>query len=180
MPDLYLFNKPYGVVTQFRSSQLHDKTLADYLPIPDIYPAGRLDKDSEGLLLLTNDGKLQHKISHPAHKLAKTYWVQIEGLADDAAIKTLQNGVILKDGVTLPAAVERMQEPDIWPRDPPVRYRAKIPTSWLRITITQGKNRQVRRMTAAVGYPTLRLIRYAIGDWTLEGLELGQFKKIQV
>ena len=152
--------------------------LADYIALPGFYPAGRLDTDSEGLLLLTDDGKLQHRITDPRHKLPKTYLVQVEGVPDAAALEKLRRGVQLKDGMTLPAEARGMAEPDdLWPRDPPVRFRKAIPTSWLALTIREGRNRQVRRMTAAVGHPTLRLIRYAIGEWTLDGLRPGEWRE---
>lgn len=183
MSDLYLFNKPYGVISQF--TELDGAiSLSDYISIPNIYPAGRLDKDSEGLLLLTNDGKLQHAISNPKKKMEKTYWVQVEGIPDKNAIELLKRGVKLKDGITLPAKACLIDETEIlsklWPRVPPIRFRANKPTSWLEIKIKQGKNRQVRRMTAAVGFPTLRLVRYAIGEWTVDNVKLGQFKHITV
>ncbi len=172
-------NKPFDVLCQF-SPQLGKQTLADFVDIKDVYAAGRLDRDSEGLLLLTDDGQLQHQISHPKHKLAKTYWVQVDGDITDDAIAQLQSGVVLKDGKTQPAQAKRMAEPkDLWERDPPVRFRANIPTSWLSLQITEGKNRQVRRMTAAVGFPTLRLIRYAIGNITLHGLSIGTYKEVE-
>lgn len=175
MSRILLFNKPYGVICQFSRDGMHP-TLADYIAVPDVYPAGRLDTDSEGLLLLTDDGKLQHRITDPKHKLAKTYWVQVEGVPDEAALKSLRGGVQLKDGMTLPAEAQRMEEPaGLWQRDPPVRFRKEIPTSWLSLTIREGRNRQVRRMTAVVGLPTLRLIRYAIGEWTLDGIAPGQW-----
>lgn len=175
MSRILLFNKPYGVICQFSPDGMHP-TLADYIAVPGVYPAGRLDTDSEGLLLLTDDGKLQHRITDPAHKLAKTYWVQVEGVPDEAALRSLRCGVQLKDGMTLPAEAQLMEEPaGLWQRDPPVRFRKEIPTSWLSLTIREGRNRQVRRMTAAVGFPTLRLIRYAIGDWTLDGIAPGQW-----
>ncbi|MFZ2163515.1 MAG: rRNA large subunit pseudouridine synthase E [Sideroxyarcus sp.] len=178
MSRVLLFNKPYGVICQFSRDGMHP-TLADYIAMPDFYPAGRLDTDSEGLLLLTDDGKLQHRITDPKHKLPKTYWVQVEGMPDQAAVKRLRDGVQLKDGMTLPAGAEPMDEPPgLWQRDPPIRFRKDIPTSWLQLTIREGKNRQVRRMTAAVGFPTLRLIRHAIGDWKLDGIELGKWLNI--
>ena len=176
-PTLVLFNKPYDVLCQFTDNSTPARaTLADYLPIADVYAAGRLDRDSEGLLLLTNCGKTQHLISDPKHKMSKTYWVQVEGLISDTALVQLTRGVELKDGLTLPARAEHLTEPDIWPRTPPIRQRADIPTSWISLTITEGRNRQVRRMTAAVGYPTLRLIRVRIGDWTLGDLRPGQYQ----
>jgi len=177
MSRILLFNKPYGVICQFSRDGLHP-TLADYIPVQQVYPAGRLDTDSEGLLLLTDDGKLQHRITDPEHKLPKTYWVQVEGVPDEAALEKLQQGVMLKDGLTLPALASVMGEPvDLWQRDPPVRFRQNIPTSWLQLTIREGRNRQVRRMTAAVGFPTLRLIRYAIGDWPLDRLGSGEWRE---
>ncbi len=177
MSRILLFNKPYGVICQFSRDGMHP-TLADYIAVPGVYPAGRLDTDSEGLLLLTDDGKLQHRITDPKHKLPKTYWVQVEGVPDEAALQQLRRGVALKDGMTLPAEVRAMEEPAaLWPRNPPVRFRQNIPTSWIALTIREGKNRQVRRMTAAVGFPTLRLIRYRIGDWTLDGLPPGQWRQ---
>jgi 23S rRNA pseudouridine2457 synthase len=177
MSYILLFNKPFGVICQFSRDGIHP-TLADYIALPKFYPAGRLDTDSEGLLLLTDDGKLQHRISDPKHKLPKTYWVQVEGEPTEAALKQLRCGVQIKGSMTLPAEVNLMPEPEkLWPRNPPVRIRKNIPTSWLRLTIREGKNRQVRRMTAAVGFPTLRLIRYRIGDWTLNDLPLGEWRK---
>jgi len=180
MSRVLLFNKPYGVVCQFSRDGLHP-TLADYIPVAEVYAAGRLDTDSEGLLLLTDDGKLQHHITDPQHKLPKTYWVQVEGVPDGNALEQLKKGVMLKDGLTLPAQVELMDEPaNLWLRDPPVRFRQSIPTSWLRLTIREGKNRQVRRMTAAIGCPTLRLIRFSIGDWSLSGLATGEWREARV
>jgi 23S rRNA pseudouridine2457 synthase len=175
---LILFNKPYGVLSQF-TGEVHDKTLADFIHISNVYPAGRLDKDSEGLLLLTDEGWLQDLISHPRNKFPKTYWVQTDNIPDEAALERLEQGVRLKDGLTLPAKVRQISEPDIWPRTPPVRYRKAIPTAWLALTIREGRNRQVRRMTAAVGFPTLRLIRYSVGPWTLEGLHPGEYRVIE-
>jgi 23S rRNA pseudouridine2457 synthase len=177
MSRILLFNKPYGVICQFSRDGLHP-TLADYIPVPDVYAAGRLDTDSEGLLLLTNDGVLQHRITDPKHKQAKTYWVQVEGVPDSVAMLNLQKGVQLKDGLTLPAQARLVDEPNtLWLRNPPVRERKNIPTSWLELTIREGKNRQVRRMMAAVGHPTLRLIRYAIGEWTLGDLKVGEWRE---
>lgn len=171
MSRVLLFNKPFGVICQFSADGLHP-TLADYIPVPAFYPAGRLDTDSEGLLVLTDDGQLQHRITDPKHKLPKTYWVQVEGVPDEGALNRLRSGVSLKDGMTMPAGANLMDEPPgLWSRNPPVRERKAIPTRWLELTIREGKNRQVRRMTAAVGFPTLRLIRYRIGEWTLDGLE---------
>lgn len=176
MGRILLFNKPFGVICQFSHDGMHP-TLADYIPVPEFYPAGRLDTDSEGLLVLTDDGQLQHRITDPKHKLPKTYWVQVEGVPTEAALEKLRRGVPLNDGLTLPAGVRLMDEPvALWPRNPPVRVRRAIPTSWLELTIREGKNRQVRRMTAAAGFPTLRLIRYRIGDWTLEGLAPGTWR----
>lgn len=156
------------------------KTLADFIPTKGVYPAGRLDYDSEGLLLLTDDGQLQHRIAHPAAKLAKTYWVQVEGDIDEKALQQLRNGVTLKDGKTLPAKAKRLGNVELWERHPPIRERANIPTSWLALTIKEGKNRQVRRMTAAVGFPTLRLVRVNIGDWHIDGLAPGEYCEIIV
>jgi 23S rRNA pseudouridine2457 synthase len=179
MTRIFLFNKPYGVLTQFTDADGRP-VLADYIDIPGIYPAGRLDKDSEGLLLLTDDGKLQQRISDPRFKLPKTYWAQVEGVPDEQALATLRKGVSLKDGMTGPAeALLLSSEPDqLWPRDPPIRYRASIPDSWIELTIREGRNRQVRRMTAAVGYPTLRLVRCAIGPWALNGLQPGDLREL--
>ncbi len=176
MSKIILFNKPFNVLCQFSDDGIAHKTLADYINIPNVYAAGRLDKDSEGLLLLTGDGKLQARIAHPKFKLPKTYWVQVEGVPDELALDKLRNGVVLKDGKTLPAQARMMEEPDVlWERTPPVRFRANIPTSWIELSIKEGKNRQVRRMTAAVGFPTLRLIRYAIGPWTLDNIQTGDW-----
>ena len=172
--DIFLFNKPYQVMSQFTDSDGR-ANLSDYIRIPAIYPAGRLDYDSEGLMILTGDGELQHQISHPRHKLPKTYWVQVDGDINEEALKQLRAGVGLNDGPTLPAIADKIVEPaSLWPRTPPVRFRANIPTSWISLTISEGRNRQVRRMTAAVGFPTLRLIRASIGNWNIEGLAPGE------
>ncbi|MFY3773253.1 pseudouridine synthase [Marinobacter salsuginis] len=185
MAELVLFNKPFQVLSQFTDDGVSGggsprATLADYLRIPGIYPAGRLDYDSEGLLLLTSEGPLQHRIASPSLKMPKTYWVQVEGDITEDALKHLAAGVQLKDGLTRPAKATRIAAPAVWPRVPPVRHRETVPTSWIELTITEGKNRQVRRMTAAVGFPTLRLIRYRIGDWTLEGLDSGAHRTVTV
>lgn len=176
---LILFNKPYGVLCQFTDERTGPPrpTLAAYIDRPGLYPAGRLDLDSEGLLLLTDDGRLQTRIADPRFKMPKTYLVQVEGNPDEAALATLRRGVRLKDGPTLPAQVERIDAPPLWPRDPPVRFRKSVPDCWIRLTIREGRNRQVRRMTAAVGYPTLRLVRWNIGDWALDGIAQGQWRE---
>lgn len=172
-----LFNKPFEVLCQF-TDQEDRETLANYIRIPELYAAGRLDRDSEGLLLLTNNGMLQHRISHPDFKLAKTYLVQVEGEVSTKALKQLCDGVKLKDCVTAPAQATRVEEPDwLWPRNPPIRFRKDIPTSWIKLTITEGRNRQVRRMSAAVGYPTLRLVRINIGTHSVEGIAPGEHKE---
>lgn len=175
MHHLVLFNKPYGVLCQFRPVA-GTPTLADFIDLPGVHPAGRLDKDSEGLLLLTDDGALQQRIANPRHKLWKTYWVQVEGTPADSALAALRQGVLLNDGPTLPARVREISPPQLWPRDPPIRHRAQIPTAWLEIAIREGRNRQVRRMTAAVELPTLRLVRVAVGHWRLRGLQPGQWR----
>jgi 23S rRNA pseudouridine2457 synthase len=172
---LILFNKPYNVLTKFTDAEERD-TLAHYIKLPGVYPAGRLDRDSEGLLLLTDDGSLQHRLSDPRHKMPKTYWVQVEGIPDDDALEALRRGMLIEGRKTRPAQARRMQEPALWPRNPPIRVRLHIPTAWIELTLTEGRNRQVRRMTAAVGHPTLRLIRYAIGPWTLQGLQPGAWR----
>ena len=178
-PRLILFNKPYGVLPQFTDEGAGPArpTLADYIEVPGVYAAGRLDRDSEGLLLLTGDGRLQARIADPRFKMAKTYLVQVEGEPDAAALEALRRGVRLKDGATRPAEAERIEPPSLWPRDPPVRFRKSVPDSWLRLTIREGRNRQVRRMTAAVGFPTLRLVRWSIGEWSVEGLGPGEWRE---
>ena len=177
---MVLLNKPYGVVCQF-SPHSGRPTLSDYVRIPAVYPAGRLDWDSEGLVVLTADGQLQHRIADPRSKQPKVYWVQVEGIPDEAALQMLRRGVDLGDLVTRPAAVERIEEPpDLWERRPPIRIRKSIPTAWLALTLHEGKNRQVRRMTAAVGHPTLRLIRWQVGAWNLHGLGPGQYRSAPV
>jgi 23S rRNA pseudouridine2457 synthase len=176
MARILLFNKPFDVLCQFTDGGGR-ATLADYITEPGIYPAGRLDRDSEGLVLLTDDGRLQHLISHPRHKQEKTYWVQVEGEIGEAACRQLEQGVVLKDGSARAIRAATLAEPNLWERDPPIRYRKTVPTSWLSLVIDEGRNRQVRRMTAAVGFPTLRLIRYAIGPWNLDGLRPGEYRE---
>lgn len=172
---LVVLNKPYGVLTQF-TDERGRQTLKAYVDVPSVYPAGRLDSNSEGVVLLTNDGRLQARIAEPKYHMPKTYWVQVEGQAQAEQLAVLASGVMLKDGLTLPAQVREIAEPSLWERDPPVRFRAHIPTSWLELTITEGRNRQVRRMTAAVGLPTLRLVRVRIGPWSLGELAPGQWR----
>lgn len=179
MSEILLFNKPYGVVSQF-SGEKHEKTLADYINLPDFYAAGRLDKNSEGLLILTTDGKLQHRLSHPSFDKKKYYWVQVEGLPTAADLRPLERGMIIQNTQFLPAEVKLIGEPPLWPRIPPVRFRKTIPTSWLEIVLREGKNHQVRKMTAAIGFPTLRLVRYRIADWSLEGLRPGEYRLLSI
>jgi len=179
MSDIYLLNKPFNVLSTFTDPEGR-ATLAALISVPDIYAAGRLDYDSEGLLLLTSDGELQHRLANPKFKLEKSYWVQLEGEISEEALQQLRRGVELKDGKTRPAYAERLQSPDLWQRTPPIRERKNQPTSWIELRITEGKNRQVRRMTAAVGFPTLRLVRVAIGPWRVDGLQPGQWRKEQV
>ena len=182
MARLILFNKPFGVLSQFtdRGTETARATLSDFIAVPGVYPAGRLDRDSEGLLLLTDDGALQAKIADPKFKLPKTYLVQVEGMPGEAALSQLRQGVRLNDGMTRPAEVEAIETPELWPRDPPVRFRKSVPDAWLRLTIREGRNRQVRRMTAAVGLPTLRLVRWQVGEWTLDGIAPGKWREVAV
>lgn len=177
--QVVIFNKPFDTLSQFTDGDGR-KTLADFIPVKDVYAAGRLDRDSEGLMVLTNDGILQAKLTQPQSKSPKTYWVQVEGAPQEADLDKLRNGVELKDGLTLPAIVEIMPEPEVWERHPPVRFRAAIPTTWLAITIIEGRNRQVRRMTANIGFPTLRLIRYSMGGIVLGDLQPGEWKHIEI
>ncbi|HEY3432175.1 MAG TPA: pseudouridine synthase [Rhodocyclaceae bacterium] len=180
MARLILLNKPYGVLTQFTDGEGRP-TLKDYVPIPGVYPCGRLDSDSEGLVVLTDDGALQARIADPRHKLAKVYWAQVEKIPDADALRQLSGGLDLGDFITRPCQTKLMNEPEnLWHREPPIRYRAAIPTGWVELTLKEGKNRQVRRMTAKVGYPTLRLIRWSVGDWTLEGLQPGEWRELTV
>lgn len=178
MAKLILFNKPYGVLSQFTDARSPSPraTLSDFIDIPGVYPAGRLDRDSEGLLILTDDGKLQARIADPRHKLAKTYLVQVEGAPGEADLAPLRKGLALKDGPTRPAEARLIARPELWPRDPPVRFRKSVPDSWIELTIREGRNRQVRRMTAAIGFPTLRLVRWQIGDWSLDDLAPGAWR----
>ena len=178
MNQLILFNKPYGVLTQF-TGEAHEQTLAAFIKIPGFYAAGRLDKKSEGLLLLTSDGVMQHKLSHPEFHKKKYYWVQIEGIPSEAKLDILRNGLVLDQCAFLPAEVRMIQEPAIWPRVPPIRIRQTVPTSWIEIILTEGKNHQIRRMTAAIGYPVLRLIRHRISDWELGSLQPGEYRIVK-
>lgn len=184
MTKVLLFNKPFGVLSQFtdRAGETGGRpTLGDFIDVPGVYPAGRLDRDSEGLLVLTDDGRLQARIADPRHKRAKTYLAQVEGVPDDAALEALRRGVRLKDGPTRPAKIRAVAEPGwLWPRDPPIRIRKSVPDSWIELTITEGRNRQVRRMTAAVGHPTLRLVRVAVGSWRLDGLAPGAWREADI
>ena len=176
---IILFNKPFNVLSQFTDAGQGRATLAPYIPVPGVVAAGRLDRDSEGLLVLTDDGALQARIADPRHKLPKTYWAQVEGVPTAEALERLRRGVVLNDGPTKPAGARLLAEPAaLWPRDPPIRFRAAIPTAWIELVLREGRNRQVRRMTAAVGFPTLRLIRYAVGEWTLDGLAPGAWREI--
>ena len=174
---IVLFNKPFRVLSQF-TTESDKSTLADYLDLPGVYCAGRLDYDSEGLLVLTDDGRLQQRIANPESGKHKGYWVQVEGDPEDSGLDPLRHGIPLRDGRTLPAVVEPIAAPALWPRDPPIRVRKAIPTRWLDLTLTEGRNRQVRRMTAAIGFPTLRLVRYRVGEWTLDGLRPGEYRII--
>jgi 23S rRNA pseudouridine2457 synthase len=183
MSRLILFNKPFGVLPQFTDKGSEGSprpTLSQFIDVPGVYPAGRLDMDSEGLMLLTDDGRLQARIADPKFKMPKSYLVQVEGEVTDDALAQLRSGVRLKDGMTLPAEAERIADPDLWPRNPPIRVRLSVPDSWLKLTIREGRNRQVRRMTAAVGLPTLRLVRWSVGEWTVEGIEQGQWREVPV
>ena len=178
MARIILFNKPYDVLTQF-TDRAGRGTLASFLSAPGFYPAGRLDRDSEGLVVLTNDRQLAHRITHPDNKMSKAYWVQVEGRPSDEALQPLRDGVDLKDGRTLPAKARCIDTPAaLWPRDPPVRIRKSVPDQWLLLTITEGRNRQVRRMCAAAGFPVLRLIRYRVGSWTIDGIAPGEHRAI--
>lgn len=179
MAKLILFNKPFHVLSQF-SPMDEKRTLAEFISIKDVYPAGRLDYDSEGLMVLTDDGKLQKQIADPTEKLEKTYWVQVEGTPTTEALNQLRKGVLLKDGITRPAKAAILEKPLVWERNPPIRIRKSIPDSWIELRIKEGKNRQVRRMTASVGFPTLRLIRVGIGDWNLDGIEIGKWREIEI
>jgi len=180
MAKLILFNKPFGVLPQFtdRGSETKRATLSDFIDVSGVYPAGRLDRDSEGLMILTDDGKLQARIAEPKYKMPKTYLAQVEGEIAEESLSLLRQGIELKDGITRPAEAERIAEPNLWPRDPPIRVRKNIPDSWIGLTISEGRNRQVRRMTAAAGHPTLRLVRWNIGEWSLEGLLPGEWRTV--
>jgi len=180
MARTLIFNKPFDVLSQFTDAKSPTlrRTLSDFIDVPKVYPAGRLDRDSEGLLILTDDGRLQAQISSPKYKLPKTYYVQVEGAPSEADLQPLRDGVTLKDGLTRPAQAQLIAPPDLWPRDPPVRFRKSIPDTWIALTITEGKNRQVRRMTAHIGFPTLRLVRWRVGLWSLDGIGLGKWRDV--
>lgn len=183
MSRLILFNKPYGVLPQFTDKGIEGSprpTLSAFIDVPNVYPAGRLDMDSEGLMLLTDDGRLQAQIADPRHKMPKCYLVQVEGAVGDDALQKLRSGFKLNDGMTLPALAEAIEPPALWPRDPPIRVRKTVPDSWIRLTIREGRNRQVRRMTAAVGHPTLRLVRWSVGEWSVEGLPPGKWRDLRL
>lgn len=183
MTRLILFNKPYGVLPQFTDKGTEGSprpTLSAFIDVPNVYPAGRLDMDSEGLMLLTDDGRLQAQIADPRYKMPKSYLVQVEGAVGDDALQKLRSGLKLNDGMTLPALAEAIDPPALWPRDPPIRVRKTVPDSWIRLTIREGRNRQVRRMTAAVGHPTLRLVRWSVGEWSVEGLPPGKWRDLRL
>lgn len=182
MSRLILLNKPFGVLSQFSGGKDDSPhpTLAQYVDVPGVYPAGRLDRDSEGLLLLTDDGRLQAQIAEPKNTMPKTYLAQVEGVPDAKALAHLSHGVRLKDGMTRPALAGAIDAPDLWDRDPPIRFRKSVADSWISLTITEGRNRQVRRMTAAVGYPTLRLVRWQVGEWSVEGLTPGEWREVRL
>lgn len=183
MSRLILFNKPYGVLPQFTDKGTEGSprpTLSVFIDVPNVYPAGRLDMDSEGLMLLTDDGRLQAQIADPRYKMPKSYLVQVEGAVGDDALQKLRSGLKLNDGMTLPALAEVIEPPALWPRDPPIRVRKTVPDSWIRLTIQEGRNRQVRRMTAAVGHPTLRLVRWSVGEWSVEGLLPGKWRDLRL
>ncbi|WP_419420612.1 pseudouridine synthase [Legionella sp. D16C41] len=179
MPTILLFNKPFGVLSQFTGTP-DERTLADFIKLPNFYAAGRLDKNSEGLLILTDDGKLQHQLSHPNYNKRKYYWVQVEGQPTEADLQPLRMGLKIKETIFLPAKVHIIEEPKLWERMPPIRFRKSIPTSWLEIILAEGKNHQIRKMTAAIGFPTLRLVRHKIASWSLNGLEPGAYRLIQL
>lgn len=181
MAPIILFNKPFGVLCQFTDERTREprRTLAEFIDMPGFYPAGRLDFDSEGLVVLVDDGRLQARIADPRFKLPKSYLVQVEGEPDNSSLERLRRGVTLKDGLTLPAEVEAIPAPDLWPRDPPIRFRKTVPDSWIKLTVSEGRNRQMRRMTAAVGHPTLRLVRWSVGDWTLDGIAPGEWRQVE-
>lgn len=183
MTRLILLNKPYGVLPQFTDKGTEGSprpTLSAFIDVPNVYPAGRLDMDSEGLMLLTDDGRLQAQIADPRYKMPKSYLVQVEGAVGDDALQKLRSGLKLNDGMTLPALAEAIEPPALWPRDPPIRVRKTVPDSWIRLTILEGRNRQVRRMTAAVGHPTLRLVRWSVGEWSVEGLPPGKWRDLRL